>query len=323
MAIRRAIKKAANASNILLTEAFGDFISEKEATNKSAATINSYKKTFQKWCDYYGEEVEANEVTQSLFFQWSNSMKQDGIRPASINHYLRDMRTFMNWCMDSSREYVPRFQVVMVEEREEVPKFYDEQEQELLIQKPDRHADYPDWRMWAICNFILATGCRTSTLIEVRLGDLDFNAKKITYQHTKSKRAQIVPMSTTLRNVLKEYIRIWRSEAGEDGYLFANIGENRLTPDALRNAFRKYCIKRGVSKTSIHGLRHTFARQWVLNDGSMIGLQKMLGHSTLEMTRKYIKLFADDMADDFDDYNPLDNLKKSAQRRKNVVRSND
>ena len=57
MAIRRAIKKAANASNILLTEAFGDFISEKEATNKSAATINSYKKTFLKWCEYYGEEL--------------------------------------------------------------------------------------------------------------------------------------------------------------------------------------------------------------------------------------------------------------------------
>jgi integrase/recombinase XerD len=177
--------------------------------------------------------------------------------------------------------------------------------------------------MWAICNFILATGCRTSTLVEVRIGDLDFKAKKITYQHTKNKKAQIVPMSTTLRNVLKEYIRIWRSEVEDDAFLFANIGENRLTPDALRIAFRKFAKKRGVSKTSLHGLRHTFAREWVLNDGSMIGLQKMLGHNTLEMTRKYIKLFADDMAEDFDDYNPLDNLKKASSRKKNVTRSRD
>lgn len=322
MAIKREIRKVANADTIILNEAFEDFIAEKEATNKSEATTKSYRKSFKKWCDYFGDEVEGSEVTQSLFFQWSNSMKLDGNRPASINHYLRDMRTFMNWCMDDARKYITKFKVEMVAGQEELPKFYTEQEQEALVEKPHKGADYPEWRMWAICNFVLATGARTSTIINVRMGDLDFKGKKIIYGHTKNKKAQQINMSTSLSNVLKEFIRVWRSAANEDEYLFANIGNQQLTSNALRIAFRKYCIARQVEKTSIHGLRHTFARGWILNDGSMIGLQKMLGHRTLEMTRKYITLFSEDMQEGFDEYNPLDNLKKSSSRRKTITRNN-
>lgn len=321
MAIKREIRKVANADTIVLKEAFEDFMAEKEATNKSEATLKGYRKSFKKWCDYYGEEVEATEVTQQLFFQWTNSMKLDGIRPASINHYLRDMRTVMNWCMDEARKYIPKFKVEMVTGQEEVPKFYAEEEQEALVEKPHRGADYPEWRMWAICNFVLATGARTATIINVHMGDIDFKGKKVTYHHTKNKKAQVMNMSTSLANVLKEFIRVWRSTANEDDYLFANIGNQQLTDNALRTAFRKYCLARGVSKTSIHGLRHTFARGWILNDGSMIGLQKMLGHSTLEMTRKYISYFSEDMQENFDSYNPLDNLKKSSSRRKVITRN--
>ena len=48
----------------------------------------------------------------------------------------------------------------------------------------------------------------------------------------------------------------------------------------------------------------------------------MLGHSTLDMTRKYVNLFNEDIKEDFDSYNPLDNLKKGAKRRQAVKRSN-
>lgn len=321
MAIKRMVAKAPNADVIMLNEAFLSFIEEKEATNKSASTVSSYKKTYKKWCERFGEEVEASEVDQSIFYEWCASMKADGLRPASINHYLRDMRAFMRWCMDSSRGYIQTFKIAEVTLQEEMPKFYTQEEQALLTVKPHRGADYPEWRMWAISNFILATGCRTSTLVEVRKGDVDFKTKRINYRHNKNHKAQTIPLSTTLANVLKEYIRVWRNNVDDDAYLFANIGEERLTPDALRIAFRKYTQLRGVDKTSIHGLRHTFAREWVINDGSMIQLQKMLGHSTLEMTRKYIRLFGDEMAESFDEHNPLDNLKKNASRRKVVTRN--
>ena len=42
-----------------------------------------------------------------------------------------------------------------------------------------------------------------------------------------------------------------------------------------------------------HGLRHTFASQFVMNGGSLVALQKILGHSTVEMTMIYAHLAPD------------------------------
>jgi len=47
-------------------------------------------------------------------------------------------------------------------------------------------------------------------------------------------------------------------------------------------------------------------------------LQQLLGHTTLEMTRKYVKLFGEDLCDDFEAFNPLDNLRKGKSRTKKV-----
>ena len=66
---------------------------------------------------------------------------------------------------------------------------------------------------------------------------------------------------------------------------------------------------------------YAFARGWIKNNGNTFALQKMLGHSTLDMTRKYVNLFNEDIKEDFDSYNPLDNLKKCAKRRQAVRRN--
>ena len=323
MAIKRKVKRSESADMISLNTAFDDFISEKEATNKSPATVRSYKKTYKKFCDKFGEIEDTQQVTQKLFFKWSQSMLNEGLSPESINHYLRDMRTFMNWCMKDERQYTTPFKVELVSSQQNPPKFYTTEEQQALIRRPSKKADYCEWRSWAICNFILATGARTSSIINLQMKDIDLKKKKITYSHTKNKEAQIIPMSSKLQSVLKEYIRIWRAEATEDDYLFSNIGERQLSDNALRIAFRKYAEDRDVNKTSIHGLRHTFAREFILNDGSMIKLQRLLGHSSLEMTRRYIKLFAEDIEEGFDDINPLDNLGKSSSRKKTIKRAYD
>lgn len=150
---------------------------------------------------------------------------------------------------------------------------------------------------------------------------MQFGRREIILEQTKNKKAQIIPLSSSLETVLKEYIRVWRKEANPNSFLFCNVGEEQLTTNALRLSFAKYCKDRGVEKTSIHGLRHTFAKGWIKNNGNTFALQKMLGHSTLDMTRKYVNLFNEDIKEGFDSYNPLDNLKKGASRRKNVKRT--
>lgn len=59
-------------------------------------------------------------------------------------------------------------------------------------------------------------------------------------------------------------------------------------------------------KTGVHLFRHTFAKKWIQNGGNIFSLQKILGHSSLEMVKEYVNMFGEDIRQDYDKYNPLD-----------------
>ena len=76
---------------------------------------------------------------------------------------------------------------------------------------------------------------------------------------------------------------------------------------------RHFNIARGVTKTSLHLFRHTFAKNYILAGGGMAQLQAILGHSTMDMTRRYVNLYGQDIQKDFNRFNPLNNLKEKEQ----------
>lgn len=322
--MKRKITRSTSSDLIPLFEAFQEFCDEKQAKNLAADTLRNYKQSFDLFCEFHEltEETTTDEMSVNLFYKWINTMKLNGVKPSSINHYLRDCRTFFYWCMDTDRKYIdPAFKINMIEAQEEQMKLFSDDELSLLLEKPRRNSTFTEWRTWAITNWVLGTGNRAATICDVRLSDINYSRREIALGHTKNKKAQIIPLSSSLETVLKEYIRMWRKEADVDGFLFPNIGEEQLTTNALRHSFSRYCEARGVERTNIHGLRHNFAKGWVQNNGNMFALQKILGHSTLDMTRKYVRLFADDIKEDFDKYSPLDTIKKSSRRTQMVKKS--
>jgi integrase/recombinase XerD len=324
MGIKRTIKHSAGYDLVLFNDAFDEFYAEKQAYNKSASTLHNYKYTYTAFCEFNGfnEETSTDEVKLQHIYKWIGTLKQKGTKHTSINHYLRDLRAFLYWCMEDDRAYIsPAFKIKLVEGQEEAMKLFSEEELEALLEKPRRNDSFADWRTWAIVNWVLATGNRAATICEVKLSDINYSRREIVLAHTKNKKAQIVPLSSSLETVIKEYVRVWRREADIDGWLFPNVGEEQLTTNALRHAFTRYCTKRGVEKSNIHGLRHNFAKGWVQNNGNMFALQKILGHSTLDMTRRYVKLFSEDIKEDFDKFSPLDTIKRSAKRKQTVKRS--
>ena len=195
-----------------------------------------------------------------------------------------------------------------------------DEELEALLLKPRKSDSFIEWRTWAIVNWVLATGNRAATICDVKISDINYAHREITLGHTKNKKAQVLPLSSSLETCVKEYIRMWRKEADDNAWLFPNMGEEKLTTNALRLSFGRYCKNRGVDKSNIHGLRHNFAKLWVRNNGNMFSLQKILGHSSLDMTRRYVKLFSEDIKEDYDSFSPLDTIKKGVKRTKTVKR---
>lgn len=321
--VKRVMRRDASADVMLVKGAFDAYIVEKQAENKAASTIRNYKQSFSYFYDFYEftEETPITEITQSSVYQWINTLKQEGVGISTINHYLRDVRTFLYWCMDDTRQYItPAFKINALGEQQEGVKHFSDEDLLLLLEKPQKKDSFVVWRTWAIVNWCLATGNREATICEVKTTDINYKRKEIVLRHTKNKAAQIIPLSASLETVLKEYIRIFHPEAQTEQWLFPNVGGEQLTTGGCRQAFAKYCKDRGVSQTNLHGLRHNFAIGWVRNNGNMFQLQKILGHSTLEMTRRYVRLYAEDVKKDFDDYALLDNLKKKKTRTNKMTR---
>lgn len=297
---------------VSLDEAFNEFIQQKEANGLAPSTIRNYNLSYHIFYTYneFDKETPVTIITNNLINKWINHMRKEEIATSSINHYLREIRAFTNFCV--KREYLDSpIEIPQLKEQEELPKFYSDEDIEKLLAKPSNNDTFTEWRMWGIVNFVLATGARAATIRNVQLDDIDFNNANINLsRHTKNREALNIPLSSTLANALREYTRKWHIT----DYLFPNVGNEQLTDSALRSAYVRYCQARDVEQTNIHGLRHSFARSWIINGGNQFKLQRIMGHKNLSMTNRYVKLFAQDLRTDYESYSALDVIKKKSKR---------
>ena len=320
MGVKRKVQ-ASNDSGVSFEEVFDEFIAEKIARNCSKDTIRSYNGSYKRFSEFIGDRNGASEITQETIYAFIYSLQEEEVKPTSINHYLRDIRAIIRFGQEQGT--IAQFPIKLIKEQEYIKETYSEEEMLLLLAKPKPKESFVEWRTWAIVNWVYGTGNRAETVCSIQIKDISFTRNEITLRHTKNKKALQIPLSRSLSLCIKEYMKKWRSRVSDDAYLFPNIGEEKLTTNALRLSLARYNKSRGVSKTSIHSLRHTFAKEWIRNTGEVFRLQKILGNSTLEMTRRYVNMFGEDLKENFDSYNPLDRLKKAQVRTQRVARNDD
>ncbi|WP_426992752.1 tyrosine-type recombinase/integrase [Methylomonas sp. CM2] len=121
----------------------------------------------------------------------------------------------------------------------------------------------------------LATGARWGEAQSLVLSDLSNNM--VHYHATKSKKTRSVPLSEGLY-----------------GRLTTRLQQGPFT-DAY-STFTRRLYESGINLPEgqrTHVLRHTFASHYMMNGGNILALQKILGHSTLNMTMKYAHLAPD------------------------------
>lgn len=290
-------------TTIDLQSIFDEYIAEKEALNISPATVTTYKENFK---DYYNNLQDS--LTTKDIYTFINILRERGNRASSINHSLRQLRAFGNWAAD--KQYIEPIIVKMLKVEESIKETFKEWELRKMLQRPSKNDAFVVWRTWAVINWLLATGNRCGTVQSIRKQDVNLMDAEIYIHHTKNRKIQILPMSNALVNAMRTYIKIWRSDADPTDPLFCDVYGDWVSHNALFLSIKKYCIKRGIDKYGIHIFRHTFAKQFILNGGGVFQLQKILGHSTLEMTRRYVNLYADDLKGDMQNCNPLDCLNR-------------
>lgn len=146
------------------------------------------------------------------------------------------------------------------------------------------------------------TGMREGELAGLTWRDVDLGKRLITVQRsfnnpTKSGDVRYVPILDPLLPLLKE----WKLRCPGQ-LLFPNqMGGMQLPSGRIFSEVRTRILKRAgfprITKSGkerdyivFHDLRHTFASHWVMNNGDIFKLQKILGHKSIQMTMRYAHL---------------------------------
>ncbi len=63
-----------------------------------------------------------------------------------------------------------------------------------------------------------------------------------------------------------------------------------LTPRAIQRIVKKYLVAGGISRSSVHTLRHTFGTHMVRKGTNLRVIQEAFGHTSLQTTSVYVSL---------------------------------
>ena len=290
---------------------FDSFVRHCSVKNLSSATIADYRTKVSPFLESYGD-FECNTLSQKTVNDYILKLKKEhDINDVSLTSYIRSLRAFLYFGMDDGA--VSRFKLVLPKSEKQIKRTYSSEDLEKLLKKPNkRKCDFSEFRNWVFVSYMIGTGNRLSTALNVRIGDIDFQNGFIKLTHTKNRRSQLIPLSDALKDVLVEYLAIRGNDPSD--FLFCDANGKQMTTSGAQTAIYRYNKMRGVQLTTIHGLRHSFAKSWVQNGGNVFQLQRLMGHSNLNVTREYVEMFADDLKIGFQDYNPLDRMSKQKHK---------
>lgn len=203
--------------------------------------------------------------------------------------------------------YLESFQISLPRASKPIKATYTTDELKKLLKKPNvKECSFGEYKIWALYSYLLGTGNRISTALNIKVRDVNLGDWSISLNVTKGRRGYIIPISASLSEILAEYI--FYRDGNDDDFLFCNKFGLQGSLSSYEKAAQAYNEDREIYIHGFHRFRHTFAKMWILNGGDMFRLQKILGHKDLTMVREYVEMFSGDIAKSFSSFNPLDTI---------------
>jgi len=287
--------------NTTIEEGYNSFIVSQKSRGVSEVTLRNYHSHLKGISYHLDITMPLDKLSKRHIEEMVVSMRDSGLAHNSVATYLRVLNTFLKWCQ---REGLADVSIPNIKEKDTVKETYTDEELAILLEKPKRNCDFCEYRNWVIINYLMNSGCRAATVRNIQNRDVDFENRQIVFRHTKNGKIQVSPLCSKMISILGDYMAVRRGEP--DDYLFCTQYGEMLTENALRLAVAHYNKSRGVKKTSIHLFRHTFARKYLTDcGGNAFTLQRLLGHSTLAMSKRYCNIFDTDIANNYDSFSPL------------------
>lgn len=243
---------------------------------KGKSTIEKYMRDIRKLYEYF----EEREINKELLIQYKDYLKNSGkYKTSGINSFLAVINHYceiMGWDNIRVKSLKVQKEIFCPEERN-----LTYQEYSRLINTANRQGKI---ELALIIQTIGGTGIRIS---ELKYITVDAVTKGTVEIMNKGKIRRIM-LPKALQIILRKYVR---ERHIKKGIIFKTSSGNPLDRSNIWKNMKKICMEARVDDRKVfpHNLRHLFARYFYNIEKDIAKLADVLGHSSIETTRIYIK----------------------------------
>ena len=264
------------------------YLRHKYRRNCKANTLRQAATSLVQFLSFFANS--GNTVLEQLSRQdieaFVEALQDRGLKLTTVNSRLRNVYAFVRYLIS---EYTG-FDWGLIEHKvklklpDRLPRAIDPQHLDQLLCAIDNCRDR------ALILLLLRTGMRIGELLNCKLEDIDLNEHNILiYQSDKTSVGRTVYYSTDAQQALLAWLTV-RDRLKQ--YLFYGRGANPLCYETARSIFQR-CLQKAslqYSGYTLHCLRHTFATDLLNAKMPLECLRVLLGHTSLEITRRYARL---------------------------------
>jgi len=286
--VKRIIKlKEENAEkNISLFEAMELFQRYKSAQGVAELTQRDYRNTFKGFKTFssnsFNLSILKREVLEYL------TTKSDG-SPTKFNKPYAVLKCFFSWAMKQGLIDKNPIDVLDLKKKRDEPRIRSiavERIRELLSVMNLK--TYIGLRDYTITLLMMDCGMRPKEIFSLEIKDLALDSNTITVSKyvAKTRRTRILPLSQSVVDLMEKLIKVKPTEWKND-LIFCSYDGQQMTTATFGQRLKRYGKQTGV-KITPYDLRHCFATLYLQNNGNVFALQKTMGHSNLNMTKRYV-----------------------------------
>jgi len=272
-------------------EILREFIDTLRAAGATSETIKSYTAAIKDFLSYIGDKP-LREVTLRDVVNWRNDRLTNGFPGAkthdktkwqvTMHYYTIMLRRFFKWLglkVKIPGVKKPPAKIEALSDEEVAALFS-------VAKKP---------RDKLILQLLLTTGLRSRELLELRVGDIDFNKGVIKIRGAKYGKERLVTAPREVFELLEAWIKL--NNLGSRDKVF------NISYQALYKMLKKLAVKAGVDPVKVrpHILRHTFATMALRRGLSLPSLQRLLGHSDIRTTQVYLHITIEDVKREYEE----------------------
>lgn len=280
-----------------------------------------HKKYFIDFLRKKGHSELMEDITTSVLRDWMIDMqetyvvyqthvrggKRKGLAPKTINTRLKDIKHFFNVAVENG--WVERNEASIIKPLKEpidtVEGLTEEQVKAML--KACNKKNYTGFRDYVMIMLAVDCGLRQSEMLSLTSKNFDFELGVIKVEEdiAKNGKARIVPVSRKVLVLIQKLFYENNLSFGADKLFLTAYGQPMTSRGVVRQfaTIRKNAGLEGV-KATCHALRHTFAKFYIQAGGDPFTLQRILGHSSMDIVRTYIQMNANDIVDAHKRFSP-------------------